>query len=85
MHSGEPDEAGRHTDEDDLPVIPTFICLGIDPEPGCGAVLTDYERQEFEECCTGCMRAWDARLTRWKDGGLDQEFDDLFDACEGST
>lgn len=72
-------------DEDDMPVVATFICLGLNPEPGCGKILTDEEREQHDDCCNACMATWEARYNRWENGAVDKELDDIFDACEGSA
>lgn len=60
----------------------SLICLGQPPVAGCGAVLTDEERNYYEIACEACTRAWGDAIEAWRKGGENKALDAMFDAPE---
>ena len=46
----------------------------------CGNILTNEERYYYETRCDSCEWAWSDRMTKWMQGGEDEELDKLYDA-----
>lgn len=57
----------------------TFVCIGHDPVPGCGRVLTDEERHYYGTACEECERRWSEIIEAWHRGEDNPELDAMFD------
>ncbi len=55
-----------------------LICMGHHPIPGCGAILTEEDREYYSDCCETCMREWGDIISRWRAGEPNDELDKLF-------
>lgn len=58
----------------------TIICLGDHFAPGCGKILTDEEAEFYGTACEACARESAERLANWREGGEDEELDEIFSA-----
>lgn len=55
-----------------------LICVGRSQVDGCGDVLTNEERHFYGSTCEACEVEWHERITAWRKGGDDAEFDSDF-------
>lgn len=46
----------------------------------CGTELTAEEATYYEDQCEQCVRAWQARIQAWREGGEDRALDALYGA-----
>ena len=61
--------------------MPQFICTQATfGTPGCGAILTDAEREYYGTACEKCTTEDHERLKAWRAGTDDTELDERFDA-----